>query len=300
MGVPSTNAAAGSEHISASWDAFDQTSFSECAELAKVRGQLEHVGASLVQGLIPTDAVVTLQNELRELIRLRRRSAGLSADSEITESGFDDGFMELNRANREHGAVIYRAARRLLGNIRIATHPNIIRLSRALLGDLLIISEDRSIRIDQPSEDDYLFPWHQDYPFNMDSDDSLVFWIPLRDVTPLSGQLVLAAGSHRRGIYPLHVVDSKNERQNRAQALRIADESVVDTFDHLSVPVAVGDALVFSSMLLHRSGLNRSDHARWTLQVRVGNFRDPGAIQRNWPGAMAANAFESIHPEAIK
>lgn len=271
------------------------------AETGKaIKDRLDEFGAVLVRGLIPTQALDRLKLEIKQLIDIRKEleTSAVEPDRDGV-SRFDDDFVGLNQCSREHGGVIYRAGRRLFGNNIIATHPRLVGVSRSLLGDLLMLSEDRSIRIDHPNEDKYLFPWHQDYPFNMDSDDALVFWIPLHDVNEQNGALCLAIGSHRQGIFPVRVVDSGNQNQNRAKAIELADEAVLEKFEKITVPVQVGDALLFSAMLLHRSTANVSSRARWTLQVRVGNYRDAGAIARGWPAAMASNPFEQVHPEAV-
>lgn len=108
-----------------------------------------------------------------------------------------------------------------------------------------------------------IFPWHQDQPFwAVDRTDGAVVWIALDGSTAANGGLQLAAGSHRHGRGPpidLHTGES--------QAGSIG--AVPPGLDSQATcpELAPGDAILFSSLCWHCSGLNTSNTVRraWAI-----------------------------------
>jgi hypothetical protein len=214
---------------------------------------------------------------------------------------FDDGVIELARQDRASVGRIFDACRRLLPVHELSVDRRLIDISRAMMGaDVIAASDIKAVRIDLPEESKYLFDWHQDFPYVMDSLDAVVFWIPLHDVDETNGALWIAPGSHKLGLQKLAIDDPNNVRNNKQKVMHIADTSFLDRFPRLRVPAEAGDVLVFSTLLLHASGPNISNRARFTLQVRFGNFLHPYAIEKGWPGSMRdGSVFHEIHPEHI-
>jgi Phytanoyl-CoA dioxygenase (PhyH) len=115
-----------------------------------------------------------------------------------------------------------------------------------------------------------------------------------------NGCLTVAPGSHSGGLRKLNLVDPYNKNNNKQKMLEIADQGALAALPKVKVPAQLGDALIFSTMLLHASGPNLSDRIRFTLQVRFGNFLHPVAIEKGWPGSMRdGSIFQEKHPEYI-
>jgi Phytanoyl-CoA dioxygenase (PhyH) len=263
---------------------------------------LDKYGCFLAKGVFGCEDLVPIRRDIKRLIELRMKRAGLNkAAFESDQGNFDDQFLQLNELDRAHGGVIYNACRRLMPVHQIAVAPKLVRMSKTLMStETIIACTLNAVRIDHPNEDKFLFPWHQDYPYVQDSEDALVYWIPLRDVNEEDGCLTIALGSHRRGILPLRVDDPFNRNKNGARTVAIADFSVLNEFQKISLPVREGEFLVFSTLTLHASGPNRGKRARWTVQVRHGNFENPKAVSRDWPGGMIEGVrFEQTHPEYV-
>lgn len=96
-------------------------------------------------------------------------------------------------------------------------------------------------------------PWHQDNGYTpLVPEQYLTCWLALDD-----GCLWVIPGSHRRGTQP---------HRNGAGPFRVGHDG--PDVDGVPVPVARGSVLAFSSLLMHRSGPNTTDHHRraWILQ----------------------------------
>jgi len=123
------------------------------------------------------------------------------------------------------------------------------------------------LRVDMPSDDQFLFYQHQDYVYNLGSQNSITVWMPLQDIDKEIGQLGVLPGSHRGG----H---------------KACDEKGIllkyDRSKETKVPVKVGQALVFSQFLEHESGKNRSNKIRFAFQIRFNDLAEKDYAMRNY------------------
>jgi Phytanoyl-CoA dioxygenase (PhyH) len=111
-------------------------------------------------------------------------------------------------------------------------------------------------------------PWHQDNGYTpLDPEQYLTCWLALDDVDLDNGCIQILPESHRQGTLPHHDDREKNSY------FRIGFEG--DDSDAVSIPVARGDVLAFSSLALHRSGPNTSGRGRraWIIQYCPGHAR---------------------------
>jgi len=257
-------------------------------------------GCFVAKNLIDRTLLLNVQRYINGLIDLMYNRLGQARAAAPDHLGrFDDGFRQLNQINREYGGIVYRACRRLLPVHSLSVDPALCALSAQLMKtDLMVSCNLKAVRIDQPSEDKYLFGWHQDYPYIQDSQDGVVYWLPLHDVDEINGCLKVALASHHQGIRKVRVKDSENVNRNGAHTIELLDPNEHQRYVNLSVPLKFGDALVFSTLLLHASSANLSQQTRWTLQIRHGNFRDTLAIKLGWPGGMIeGEPFERHHSD---
>jgi phytanoyl-CoA hydroxylase len=101
-------------------------------------------------------------------------------------------------------------------------------------------------------------PWHQDNGYTpLVPEEYVTCWLALDDAELENGCLWVIPGSHRQGTLAHH---------NGAGPFRVGHDGP-DT-DGVPVPVARGSVLVFSSLLMHRSGPNVTDRQRraWIIQ----------------------------------
>lgn len=101
-------------------------------------------------------------------------------------------------------------------------------------------------------------PWHQDNGYTpLVPEEYITCWLALDEAEVENGCLWVIPGSHRQGTL---------EHRNGAGPFRVGHDGP-DT-DGVPVPVTRGSVLVFSSLLLHRSGPNVTDRQRraWIIQ----------------------------------
>jgi hypothetical protein len=121
------------------------------------------------------------------------------------------------------------------------------------------------IRLDRPNRDQFLTPPHQDYWFSLLSETSIVIWKSLDEIDPSMGLLSVVPGSHRGGVIPFKPYEAGHEPFEPKVA--IPDSEWVD------VSLATDEILIFDQKLLHKSGINRSDKVRVSMQLRFNDLR---------------------------
>lgn len=122
-------------------------------------------------------------------------------------------------------------------------------------------------------------PVHQDWRSIQGSLNSVVVWIPIVDCPIELGALQVIPGSHTDGLLPseddewyAHVKDSSYDENSFS-----------------SVPMEAGDALIFSTFLLHRSSTNTSNEIRYSFQIRFNDFSESTFIERQYPNPYPSN-----------
>ena len=102
-------------------------------------------------------------------------------------------------------------------------------------------------------------PWHQDNGYTpLIPEEYVTCWLALDDADERNGCLWVIPGSHLDG--------TRRHRNGGTGPFRVGHDG--PPADGVPVPVRRGGVLVFSSLLLHRSGPNTTDRPRraWILQ----------------------------------
>jgi ectoine hydroxylase-related dioxygenase (phytanoyl-CoA dioxygenase family) len=86
-----------------------------------------------------------------------------------------------------------------------------------------------------------------------------------------------------------------------AQIFQLNQKYVIDSQKIISIPMKAGDVLAFNSFLLHKSGLNKSKRARWTVQTRYADFLSKDYVARGWQHGTHRGkvTFCDLHAEKI-
>lgn len=219
----------------------------------------------------------------------------------FTPADFDAGYMDLIRLNRSYGGEVYDAIKQIPAFMRLlglASHEHIMAQLR---DDAIaaIAAGGYGIRMDNPGEERFRAPWHQEYPAQLRSLDGLVYWSPLVPVTAELGPVRFCVGSHLGGPIPVHTRDPRNPEKTGAYALILKDEeTLVAQYPQVAPLSNPGDLVIIDFLTLHASGYNNGERPRWSMQFRYFNFNEPTGMRHGWKGSYAMGVdFAKIHPE---
>lgn len=113
---------------------------------------------------------------------------------------------------------------------------------------------------------------HQDWRSMQGSLNSVVIWIPLVDINKDLGALEILPGSHLDGLRTDHI-------ENGFGMVSLSKE---ENDKLVSVEIKTGDALLFSSFLIHQSGNNITNKPRWSCHFRYNDLEDTTFINRKY------------------
>ncbi|MCD6060391.1 MAG: phytanoyl-CoA dioxygenase family protein [Moraxellaceae bacterium] len=260
-------------------------------------------GVLVVQGFYDLEAdILPIQRGIHQLIGQVMKRHGLpDRRAPFRPESFDEGYVEMIRANRALGGEVYDAVKQIPAFIRLLGLPQHEDVFRELRKNSIpgIAAGGYGIRIDNPNEEKFRAPWHQEYPAQLRSLDGLVFWSPLVSVTEALGPVRFCPGSHRLGPLPVYTRDPENPDKAGAYALRLKDEQkLVARYPQIAPLTGPGDLVIIDFLTLHASGHNRGERSRWSMQFRYFNFDEPCGLRHGWRGSYAAGVdFVKIHPE---
>jgi hypothetical protein len=249
-----------------------------------------------------TEHILPIQLAIRDIVRLMLEDHGLRGACDTFEQAAVDGYRALIALDRALGGQVYDAVKQIPAFVRLVADPRNEQLVSAVRGTSApgVAGGGFGIRIDNPGEEKYRAPWHQEFPAQLRSVDGLVFWSPLLAIKPEMGPVEICTGSHRAGMIP---VDRESDSAGRtgAYALRLQDEEArIAGFQRVAPLTEPGDLLLMDFLTVHRSGSNRSDRPRWTMQFRYFNFRDATGRRIGWAGSFAAGKdFADVMPDLL-
>jgi ectoine hydroxylase-related dioxygenase (phytanoyl-CoA dioxygenase family) len=125
---------------------------------------------------------------------------------------------------------------------------------------------------------------HQDWRSMQGSLNAVVIWLPLVDINRDLGALEVIPGSHLWGL----------RAENIESGFGMVDVSGAESSKFISVELKRGDAMVFSSFLVHQSGNNITDSPRWSCHFRYNDLSESSFIGRGFPHAYIYKPIEEM------
>ncbi len=250
------------------------------------------------------DDIQPIQRAIHEVIDcvIKRHDLAIRR-SPFDGQNFDSGFMDLVSIDRSLGGEVYDVVKMLPEFVRLFSSHKHQQLFEAIRSGALtgISLPSQGIRIDLPDEDRFRAFWHQEFLYQPQSSDGIVFWSPLVPITREIGPLDICPGSQREGLLR-YQKEVKDPSLPEAFAFTVKDpDQVIEKYPKVSPLVDPGDLLIMDFLTLHQSGWNRSERARWSMQMRCFNFRDPRGAKFGWPTSITTGTdVEKLFPEIME
>ena len=270
-------------------------------DLIGIQKSFTEAGAAVIRGAIATN----LLDDLREVgVRLiRDRLATLGQPSEIKD--IDDGYRRLCAVSPKNSLELIRVIRENPAFYRLILSPDIERIFQAVIPNAVphIVFDNCMMRIDGRDDLSRKFDWHYDDAFVAMSDRMIVLWIPITPVGGDMGRLRIVKGSHSE-TWPIRLRhDLATVSFSGPKRIELADTDVAAIEARATdLPdLEVGDIAILHGRLLHRSGHNMSDRARWICNPRFGDLLEPQLVNRGWEISRPGNPFyfAQLHPELV-
>ena len=246
-----------------------------------IRASFEENGYLLFKGVLDRDLVLTAKAEA--VAELQRQGVVKEGGSQpVAMPGLTSGDVDDDPLYALTSYLEIMASDRLREAIDFA------------YGEPGYIAPSVGFRYSMPTDAVYLTPNHQDHFFIRQTDQFRMIWIPLMDLELANGGLVLAAGSHRRGVrdhVELPGVLSYGFKGRTQKG--ILPENVGGVWS--SSAMEAGDFLMFHSCAVHRAIPNTSDLVR----LSINTLTYPARLPRLWQAEKSIPDLRS-HRETLK
>lgn len=216
--------------------------------------QYREDGYALVKNLITAEEAAALRQEMHDLADRLSKNQNIDATWGSARAAVAEAAQ--TKILHCHNVQFYSAlATRLMCDPRMTDH------AAAFMGSENVQLHHSKMFI-KPPEKGSPFPMHQDAPFFPHDNHSMMAVIIHFDDAPLEkGCLRVVPGSHKNGIL----------EHDGAGAWHLPfDKYPIE--DATPIPAKAGDAIFFSYLTIHGSGINVSNEARTTVLIQM---RDP-------------------------
>lgn len=232
-------------------------------------------GYVLLRDFIDVKEIDAIRQEAKDIFTIQLKRLGIVSKDNLTEAEFEKGLYELFKKDFQLLMYCGKQLQHMISLHRLSLSEKIVSTLKELGLSHPIINVRPVIFFNSPrlgkKEVDHTKPAHQDFRTTQGSIDSVVVWMPLIDIPKELGALEIIPGSHMNGLMQYEVNDAYHTLKNTNEK------------DFISVEVKKGDALFFSTLLVHQSGQNTSDAIRWSCHFRYNNINDPTFIERGFP-----------------
>ncbi len=213
-------------------------------DLAAVKAEMNAKVEQIAQDLLANGLVTDTRSDSPFQYRLAELFDGLT----------DAHFLKFGRSWRD----------RLPGYFDLMANPKILDAVESLIGPELFANPVYNTRPKVPGVAAGAVPWHQDRSYWPDANANPVItvWVALVDADEVNGCLHVIPGTHKTQLFTHH------KESLTGTGYTEVNEEFIKTRRAVMLPVPAGGALLFNDRCVHMSTPNRSDHVRWSVDLR--------------------------------
>jgi phytanoyl-CoA hydroxylase len=182
---------------------------------------------------------------------------------------------------------------RFVGYYHLMCNPKILDAVESLIGGEIFSNPIYNSRPKVPGVAAGAVPWHQDKSYWPDANSNPVItvWIPLVDSNAENGCLHVWPRTHKK-----QLLEHGHEKVTGTSYLEVKEEFLVNAKrEAVALPMAAGSALLFNDRCVHMSTPNKSDHVRWSVDLRY-QPTDQDRMVQHGAGFLARSR---MHPQRV-
>jgi hypothetical protein len=244
-------------------------------------------GFLLLRNFFEKEDILRLHAEAKEVFISQIKRHNPNTPDLTIERNFEDSLYDLFEKDFETVVNCGKQVQHLVLLHRLGTEPRVIEALSALGLSFPVISVRPVMYFNNrrlaKKEDYWRLGAHQDWRSSQGSLDAITIWMPMVEVDKSLGALEVIPRSHKWGLL---------ESEKVSYYGKISETLPESEF--VPVEAAPGDALFFSSFLVHRSGTNTTDSIRWSCHLRYNNFAEQTFIGRGYPHAFTYKPQENL------
>lgn len=241
-----------------------------------MKEQFNKDGYIIIKNFFSKEEINKIYTEARSLFALQiERVLGKKVDINDRDT-FEQAMFDLFEADFTTFVNTGKQAQHLISLHHLGTDPKIINVLKDLGYEFPMIGVRPAMQFNSRYLSKGGSHWklgaHQDWRTGQGSLDSIVMWFPMVDCGADLGALQIVPASHTIGLL----------KADTSGYLGSIQEAIPED-DYVQTQFEVGDLLVFSAFLVHRSGENITKNIRWSIQLRYNNMAEPTFKERGFP-----------------
>ncbi len=245
----------------------------------------------LIKKIIPIEKIRALQHLLAVMVRNSYIKNVAKIERDISEKEIlTKVFIELEMRSHSYVEKLFNHIRQTTKCYELITDAQLTgainRIMRKKYDNDLFVNSV-SLRMDPPGSKNFSYGWHTDSVVNVENSNFVQCWTPLVDIDRELGGLEIVEKSHIKKVktqYSDEILKAvkKGEKNSNPIVYRTPHSTKVITpnVKKKSLTATVGESILFSNKLMHRSGLNKTkDKVRFSL---TAFYHDSNKINSGW------------------
>ncbi|HEV7351159.1 phytanoyl-CoA dioxygenase family protein [Telluribacter sp.] len=247
--------------------------------MATLLEQFKKDGYLLLRNALDKEVVNSIYREARAIFAMQiKRVTGREVDIEDRDA-FESAMFEFFEKDFDAFVNTGKTVQHSVSLHRLGVDEKIISLLKEVGVALPVIGARPAMQFNsrflaKDGSKHWKLDAHQDWRTGQGSLDSTVVWFPMVTAGEEIGALQVIPGSHTTGL-----LEASTSGYQGGITTTLREEDFVQT------DFEVGDLLIFSAFLVHRSGNNVTRNIRWSVQLRYNNLAEPTFIERGYPMA---------------
>jgi hypothetical protein len=254
------------------------------------------------EGIIKIDLPPNIIELQQQFLRECCRWVGHFGKYECSSETFARDLIDIAQTDRSLVAKLYKVSRRFVSAKQLASEPYFVACAKTIMGtESVSCCHLVNVRFDLPGESKYSLESHQDFPYIQGSVNGITIWMPFFDISQEMGAPSWIPGSHRWGALKVREYSLGQVGGSGGKSFVIADTEHMEGKGFVKGVIKSHEALLFSTLLVHRSEPNISETARISIQVRFDDAYSQASFTRNYPeGLYLNNRLNEAYPELVE
>ena len=264
---------------------------------------LNSSGYIIVDDFFTNNELETFKETLRLIIQYQIRKAtnnNMNTDNIVIGEEFSNGMLELEKFDHDYIADISDYLLSIPETFLLLSKPElkfiINQLLQIDLNSPLYIT-NTGIIVSMPNDEDHTYGWHKEYFTTIPDSKFFQIWSPMVDnATADLGTIMVCPGSHLatwKG-----QIRVQNNRQSKSYQIT---KEELEKYDKVSIELELGQLVIMSPGLIHRSGNNKSNNCRFSLvgiyhQIENNGIR-PWVPTYNYKGKTNIEYYNELYDD---
>jgi phytanoyl-CoA hydroxylase len=249
--------------------------------------QYETDGFVVLRQFLPAHLVLGMMQAINQIVEalIQQRTATDEEKQQYAKEMFDTKFNKVFEKDPNNAPIEFTNELHTNAFYNVIFYEPLLAIAVSVLGDEIRLAPGYFLRPKAFPDDRFQSLWHQDPAYLLlgnqgfekeafDQIRTMNVWMPLVPVNQENGCMQFLPGTHTNGMAPHH----PQPPYNYLEIDRAVLDPALQSGDVVDITLDPGDVVLFNTLLYHQGQDNQSKHARWSVDFRYQDARQPTLI----------------------